>query len=77
MVVEASTETPGRHLVQPQNRLVWVGDPRSTGRTCSRSVKLESDIFGKIVLCNLVTKDTCCFISHSNQQMLSVTYTMI
>lgn len=32
VVVEASTEAPGGHLVQPQNWLVWIRDPRSTGK---------------------------------------------
>lgn len=27
MVVEASTQTPGWHLVQPEDGLVWVRDP--------------------------------------------------
>ncbi|TNN49133.1 hypothetical protein EYF80_040675 [Liparis tanakae] len=33
VIVEASTEAPGGHLVQPQNRLVWIRDPTSTGES--------------------------------------------
>lgn len=32
VIVEASTEAPGWHLVQPENRLVWICDPAGTGK---------------------------------------------
>lgn len=35
VVIKSSAQAPGRHLVQPEDWLVWVCDPGSTGKSCS------------------------------------------